>query len=114
MIRRLRVVRGASNERGAMLVVTALVMLTLLVGAASAIDTAIRFVHSRHLQSQADAAARAEAPRAPVRAFGGASRPSFRRAAVGRERFRSKTLHRAPTTSHWRFQALHRASSTQR
>jgi Flp pilus assembly protein TadG len=57
MIHRLRVVRGAADERGAILVVTALVMLTLLVVAAYAIDTAIWFVHSRHLQTQADAAA---------------------------------------------------------
>jgi Flp pilus assembly protein TadG len=61
MISRHRLTRAAGDERGAILVVTALVMLTLLVVAAYAIDTAIWFVHSRHLQTQADAAALAAA-----------------------------------------------------
>jgi hypothetical protein len=39
------------------LVITAIVMATILIAASWAIDTAIWFVHSRHLQTQADAAA---------------------------------------------------------
>jgi Flp pilus assembly protein TadG len=52
---------AAKGERGAVLVVTVTVMLVLLVTAAYAIDTAIWFVHGRHLQTQADAAALAAA-----------------------------------------------------
>jgi hypothetical protein len=47
----------AREERGVALVITALVMATLFVVSALAIDTAIWFVHGRHLQTQADAAA---------------------------------------------------------
>jgi hypothetical protein len=47
----------AADERGAVLVITLLVMLAIFVFAAYAIDTAIWFVHHRHLQTQADAAA---------------------------------------------------------
>lgn len=46
-----------AEERGAVLVVTILVMTSLLVFAGYAIDTAIWFVHHRHLQTEADAAA---------------------------------------------------------
>lgn len=45
------------DEHGAVLVITAAVMLTIFVVAAFAIDTAIWWVHARHLQTQADAAA---------------------------------------------------------
>jgi Flp pilus assembly protein TadG len=53
--------RAAADERGAALVITLLAMLTLMVVAGYAIDTAIWFVHGRHLQTQADAAALAAA-----------------------------------------------------
>jgi hypothetical protein len=47
----------AADERGAVLIVTAIVLLTLTVAAAYAIDTSYWFVHHRHLQTEADAAA---------------------------------------------------------
>jgi Flp pilus assembly protein TadG len=53
--------RGAGSEQGSILVITAVVLLTLMVMAAYAIDTSIWFVHHRHLQTQADAAALAAA-----------------------------------------------------
>jgi Flp pilus assembly protein TadG len=49
--------KTAAGEDGAALVITMLVMLSLLIFAAFAIDTAIWFVHDRHLQIEADAAA---------------------------------------------------------
>jgi Putative Flp pilus-assembly TadE/G-like len=49
--------RAAADERGAILVVSAIAMFTLLLVAGYAIDTAIWFVHKKHLQTQADAAA---------------------------------------------------------
>jgi hypothetical protein len=57
----IRRVRETADERGAVLVITLVVLLTLLVAAAYAIDTGIWFVHHRHLQTQADAAALAGA-----------------------------------------------------
>jgi Flp pilus assembly protein TadG len=48
---------SAADQRGAVLVITLIVLLTLLVGSAYAIDTGIWFVHHGHLQTQADAAA---------------------------------------------------------
>jgi Flp pilus assembly protein TadG len=51
----------AAEERGAILVITTVVMLSLLVFAAYAIDASIWFVHHRHLQTEADAAALAAA-----------------------------------------------------
>jgi hypothetical protein len=53
--------RVTSDERGAVLVITAVVMTTLLVFASYAIDEGIWFVHHSHLQTQADAAALAGA-----------------------------------------------------
>jgi Flp pilus assembly protein TadG len=50
-----------ADEGGAVLVITAVVLLTLLVFAAYAIDTGIWFVHHGHLQTEADAAALAGA-----------------------------------------------------
>jgi Flp pilus assembly protein TadG len=47
----------ARDQRGAALVITVLAMTTLFVVAALAIDTATWFVHAKHLQTQADAAA---------------------------------------------------------
>lgn len=52
---------GLRSERGAVLVITVVVMLFLLVAAAWAIDAGIWYVHSRHLQTEADAAALAGA-----------------------------------------------------
>jgi Flp pilus assembly protein TadG len=57
MMRRLKLFRTAAEERGAVLVITAAVMFSLLLVAAYAIDTALWFVHRAHLQTQADAAA---------------------------------------------------------
>jgi hypothetical protein len=57
----LEFLRPAADERGAVLVITVGVMLTLFVFASYAIDTGIWFVHHRHLQTQADAAALAGA-----------------------------------------------------
>jgi hypothetical protein len=54
---RLKLRQSFADERGVALVVTVAVMLTLLVVAAYAIDAAIWYVHGRHLQTQADAAA---------------------------------------------------------
>lgn len=59
MMRALR--RNAKDERGAVLVITVAVMLSLVVIVAYAIDTGVWFVHSRHLQTEADAAALAAA-----------------------------------------------------
>jgi Putative Flp pilus-assembly TadE/G-like len=53
--------RVSTDERGAVLVISLVVMLTLFVIASYAIDTGIWFVHHRHLQTQADAAALAGA-----------------------------------------------------
>jgi hypothetical protein len=50
-----------AEERGVVLVITAAVMIALLIAASYAIDTGIWFVHHRHLQTQADAAALAAA-----------------------------------------------------
>jgi hypothetical protein len=50
-----------SAEDGAILVITAVVLVTLLLVSAYAIDTGIWFVHRSHLQTQADAAAVAAA-----------------------------------------------------
>jgi hypothetical protein len=49
--------RVTADERGSVLVITVVVMLTLLVFAAYAIDEGIWFVHHGHLQTEADAAA---------------------------------------------------------
>jgi Flp pilus assembly protein TadG len=51
----------AADERGAVLVIAAVVLAVLLVVATFAIDAGIWFVHHRHLQTQADAAALAAA-----------------------------------------------------
>ena len=48
---------AAADERGAVLVIVAVAMTAILVTASLAIDTSIWFVHRRHLQTQADAAA---------------------------------------------------------
>jgi hypothetical protein len=48
---------GIESERGAILVITSLVMVAAIIAASYAIDTAVWFVHQRHLQTQADAAA---------------------------------------------------------
>jgi Flp pilus assembly protein TadG len=53
--------RAAGSEQGSILVITAVVLLTLMVVAAYAIDTSIWFVHHRHLQTEADSAALAAA-----------------------------------------------------
>jgi Putative Flp pilus-assembly TadE/G-like len=53
--------RVTADERGSVLVITVVVMLTLLVFAAYAIDEGIWFVHGGHLQTEADAAALAGA-----------------------------------------------------
>jgi hypothetical protein len=47
----------ARDERGAVLVITALAMVAMMGMAAYAMDVSIWFVHHRHLQTQADAAA---------------------------------------------------------
>ena len=49
------------SENGAVLVITVVAMTAVLVAAAVAIDTGIWYVHKRHLQTQADAAALAAA-----------------------------------------------------
>ncbi len=53
--------RVAADERGSVLVITVVVLTTLLVFAAYAIDEGIWFVHHGHLQTEADAAALAGA-----------------------------------------------------
>jgi Flp pilus assembly protein TadG len=53
--------RVTGDQRGAVLVITVVVMLTLLVAAAWAVDEGIWFVHHSHLQTEADAAALAGA-----------------------------------------------------
>jgi Flp pilus assembly protein TadG len=60
-LRRRRWHSTAENEDGAVLVITVASMFVILVIAAFAIDTAIWWVHGRHLQTQADAAALAAA-----------------------------------------------------
>ncbi len=45
------------NESGAVLIITAVAMVAIIAMASFAIDTAFWYVHSRHLQTQADAAA---------------------------------------------------------
>jgi hypothetical protein len=54
-------VRVGADERGSVLVITLVVLSTLLVFAAYAIDEGIWFVHHAHLQTEADAAALAGA-----------------------------------------------------
>lgn len=49
--------RRIAEENGTVLVITVVVMLGLFVAAAYAIDASFWFVHDRHLQTQADAAA---------------------------------------------------------
>lgn len=58
LLTRLRV---TADERGSVLVITVVVMTTLLLFAAYAIDEGIWFVHGGHLQTEADAAALAGA-----------------------------------------------------
>ncbi|HWE46588.1 MAG TPA: pilus assembly protein TadG-related protein, partial [Caulobacteraceae bacterium] len=58
---RMKTRQGSNSEDGVVLVVTVVIMVTLLVVAAFAIDTAIWYVHGRHLQTQADGAALAGA-----------------------------------------------------
>lgn len=53
----LKLRRAPADERGVALVITVAAMMAVLLVAAYAIDTAIWFVHARHLQTQADAAA---------------------------------------------------------
>jgi hypothetical protein len=53
--------RDLGDERGAVAVITALILTTLLVIAAWAIDEAVWWAHHNHLQTQADAAALAAA-----------------------------------------------------
>jgi Flp pilus assembly protein TadG len=53
--------RVTADERGSVLVITVIVMTTLLIFAAYAIDEGIWFVHGGHLQTEADAAALAGA-----------------------------------------------------
>lgn len=52
-----RVFAGAAAESGQALVITVLAMIAVIAVASYAIDTAIWYVHGRHLQTQVDAAA---------------------------------------------------------
>ena len=70
-----RLRRAREGERGAVLVITAAAMFTMLVIAAFAIDVAIWYVHGKHLQTEADAAALAGAQLFQFPCTSGASSP---------------------------------------